>query len=460
MSFEFNGHEIKAITIKQPYASLIINGIQNVENRSWSKKIHKDECKNWLFVHASSKYASKKEVKKINNIPDNLEYPSSCIIGMIHINCIGKLLKSVCPSCWESGPNCWYIDAVIKFDTHVSTDGHLGQWDPDKDIHNDLTKQIESSMYNIVPIDDIKFVDDKGIYYAVQRGKYMTWNEVIKSLRENIDTFVYKLIQFFIGVKYKAYFWECDKVMMNKPFRFAIFDSKTLANRKQDNKAFNGVINCKKDYAISFPSLSKNIDLVVPCNRSSSTKYTSLATFSRTSLIKQQVDFWMIVGNNIKDGDWVSTSGLGVAWLHVRISDRPKYYHDAFDKNPKKVGREYMEEYIENFNFPKNFVNVIVYGKDWKKDVQMDMIMYYLELLPNDTKVLGAGTDLEGMLEGIKLRYEIFSTDWKKYGRYGKFEKNKEMLDQHVDLVTVFGNEEEDLIQYTKSKKIQFLQVK
>jgi hypothetical protein len=26
---------------------------------------------------------------------------------------------------------------------------------------------------------------------------------------------------------------------------------------------------------------------------------------------------------------WLSTSGLGVAWLHVRLDERPKYYTHA-----------------------------------------------------------------------------------------------------------------------------------
>jgi len=26
---------------------------------------------------------------------------------------------------------------------------------------------------------------------------------------------------------------------------------------------------------------------------------------------------------------WLSTAGGGVSWLHVRLDDRPKYYHHA-----------------------------------------------------------------------------------------------------------------------------------
>ena len=332
MAFEFNNHVIKAITIKQPHATMIVNGNMDVENRTWFKKLDDDVCKNWLFVHSSTKRISKKKLQ-----------PSS-ILGMMHINCVGKLKDSVHRTEWESGPVCWYIDAVIKFDIPVLTTGRLGQWNPDPSLHRQLKVQINNSMYNIIPMDNIKFIQEKNIYYAVQRGKYMTWSDVINSLTNNMDTFIYKLIRFLINIEHKSYFWECDQVSLNQPFRFAIFNSKTLSHRKQDNTAFNGSINCKKSspYAISFPSLSKNIDLVVPCKYSKKVDYTSISTFSRTAPIKQQVAFWNKVGENIKVGDWVSTSGLGVAWLHVRIARRPKYYHAVFDKNPDKISRENM----------------------------------------------------------------------------------------------------------------------
>jgi len=31
---------------------------------------------------------------------------------------------------------------------------------------------------------------------------------------------------------------------------------------------------------------------------------------------------------------WLSTSGLGIAWLHVRLDERPKYYTHAPYRSP------------------------------------------------------------------------------------------------------------------------------
>ncbi|MEL7448175.1 MAG: hypothetical protein AAFN78_03145, partial [Pseudomonadota bacterium] len=56
-----------------------------------------------------------------------------------------------------------------------------------------------------------------------------------------------------------------------------------------------------------------------------------LADFLRTADASQVHAFWQAVGEAVaeKIGDetlWLSTSGLGVYWLHARLDRRPKYY--------------------------------------------------------------------------------------------------------------------------------------
>jgi len=43
-------NNIGALSIKQPWASLIIKGIKNIENRKWATK-HK-----WILIHSSAKF--------------------------------------------------------------------------------------------------------------------------------------------------------------------------------------------------------------------------------------------------------------------------------------------------------------------------------------------------------------------------------------------------------------------
>lgn len=64
---------MKVITIKQPFASLIAEGIKEYEFRTWKTKYRGD-----ILIHAG-KGVDKKAMKKFEQY--NLEYPSGCIIA-------------------------------------------------------------------------------------------------------------------------------------------------------------------------------------------------------------------------------------------------------------------------------------------------------------------------------------------------------------------------------------------
>ena len=71
--------------------------------------------------------------------------------------------------------------------------------------------------------------------------------------------------------------------------------------------------------------------LVVPVPLDANTDYAHLASFVRSATAPQQGAFWQAVGEAVRDSLsaqrlWLSTSGLGVYWLHVRLDSRPKYY--------------------------------------------------------------------------------------------------------------------------------------
>jgi hypothetical protein len=55
-----------------------------------------------------------------------------------------------------------------------------------------------------------------------------------------IDNFKYKLIRVLVSIKYDAYFWECDKVVLKNTFRFAIFDRKTLSKENKTTPLSKG----------------------------------------------------------------------------------------------------------------------------------------------------------------------------------------------------------------------------
>lgn len=72
---------MKVITIKQPFASLIVAGLKEYEFRTWKAKYRGE-----LLIHAS-KTVDKKAMKKYEKY--HLEYPTGCIITKVNlVDCI------------------------------------------------------------------------------------------------------------------------------------------------------------------------------------------------------------------------------------------------------------------------------------------------------------------------------------------------------------------------------------
>ena len=76
--------------------------------------------------------------------------------------------------------------------------------------------------------------------------------------------------------------------------------------------------------------------MVVPCppqdeKTAGVDHFAHLASFVRRASDEQVDAFWQLVGQTMSPhvGEkpvWLSTAGMGVAWLHVRLDQRPKYY--------------------------------------------------------------------------------------------------------------------------------------
>lgn len=89
---------------------------------------------------------------------------------------------------------------------------------------------------------------------------------------------------------------------------------------------------------VSFPNLGGDAQLVVPTLINDPSHYAHLATFVRNAPIDQVRAFWQTTAQVYeqkigKKTVWLSTAGLGVYWLHVRIDARPKYYRFGAYKN-------------------------------------------------------------------------------------------------------------------------------
>jgi len=135
----------------------------------------------------------------------------------------------------------------------------------------------------------------------------------------------------FAESAWAAYRWETPPMRessLHSPFEFVLIDCAEL-ERPADRTSF-----CEHfgDQPVAvFPNLAGDAQLVVPCPIDEHCCYTHLAAFARTAPPDQIHRLWQGVGAAMltrvsEQPLWLSTAGMGIAWLHIRLDSQPKYY--------------------------------------------------------------------------------------------------------------------------------------
>ncbi len=165
-------------------------------------------------------------------------------------------------------------------------------------------------------------------------------DQMIASYAEILDGWQHDSIfrDFFVELlaeaPFEAYLWETPAVSClasTERFEFVLVESLDLARRRPDPAVFADHFNVERE-VVAFQNLGGDALLLAPCPRSSLTAYTHLAAFVRSAQTHQKHAFWKAVGEYVSDNLsdlplWLSTNGLGVSWLHVRLDSKPKYYN-------------------------------------------------------------------------------------------------------------------------------------
>jgi len=134
---------------------------------------------------------------------------------------------------------------------------------------------------------------------------------------------------------YPAFFWEMPPVThdsLSAPFECALIRSEALARMRADESDFAEYLTAVPGSVASFPNLGGDALLIAPSKVSSADCYAHFAAFLRDGQREQQhALFQRLVEETEKllqagRRFWISTSGLGVPWVHVRLDSYPKYY--------------------------------------------------------------------------------------------------------------------------------------
>jgi hypothetical protein len=157
-------------------------------------------------------------------------------------------------------------------------------------------------------------------------------------------------------VTYEAYYFETPPVnsitYLTQSFEFVIVNAPELRLGPGHSSQYHvfqqecNQANEQNEYSCTFPNLSGDATLVVPKknqNDGNDSDFPHLAQFIRTASMHQMNPVFRMIAttysqqiiatnNRMVENDddsnyiWLSTSGLGVAWLHFRLDTYPKYY--------------------------------------------------------------------------------------------------------------------------------------
>ena len=134
---------------------------------------------------------------------------------------------------------------------------------------------------------------------------------------------------------YDAFFWEMpplDAGALAREFECAIIPSGALARMHADDTAFAEHLLGAEPVSV-FSNLGGDALLIAPRKIGDVDCYGHIASFVRRAPQEQIHALFHCLAIEIekrlaasRERAWVSTSGFGVPWVHVRLDRRPKYY--------------------------------------------------------------------------------------------------------------------------------------
>ena len=135
---------------------------------------------------------------------------------------------------------------------------------------------------------------------------------------------------------FEAFFWEMPPLVgsnVGRPYEHVTIDSPSLRRVREDGSAFAlRLAEAEAGRAVTaFHNLSGSAILVAPLATGPAGANAHIAAFVRSAPRAQQRELLALTADLALERlserpTWISTSGTGVHWLHVRIEGAPVYY--------------------------------------------------------------------------------------------------------------------------------------
>ena len=173
-------------------------------------------------------------------------------------------------------------------------------------------------------------------------SKQITFVHIFDMWRSN-DSFCHWYTELLTQSGFEAFFWETPavtKMTATQNYEHVLVSAPSLTQLGPDSSSFfEKFQESPSSSVVTFSNLSRDAVLVVPKPVDHSTDYAHLAKFLRNASQAQSRELWRALGfaaqERISSAPlWISTAGMGVPWLHLRLDSRPKYYRHS----PYKMG--------------------------------------------------------------------------------------------------------------------------
>jgi hypothetical protein len=132
---------VRCLTVRQPWAWAIMEGVKDVENREWATMYRGP-----LFIHAAVVPAFKWAPGQIldddeTELPPMAELEYGAILGVVDlVDCVpaDELLDPMslvcCNELFVSGPYCWMLENPRRLEMPVMCKGQMGLWRPPPNV--------------------------------------------------------------------------------------------------------------------------------------------------------------------------------------------------------------------------------------------------------------------------------------------------------------------------------------
>lgn len=164
-------------------------------------------------------------------------------------------------------------------------------------------------------------------------GSTLSFRELFELLESDLE-FASWYTRLLADSGSEAFFWEHPPIAAQSyddAAEFVLIDSPALAKLEADPEPFRSELQQPDRDVVAFRNLGGDALLLAPQPLGNQEAYPHLAAFLRYGPESQIQGLWQETGRAVRESlsdepMWISTAGMGVSWLHIRLDSRPKYY--------------------------------------------------------------------------------------------------------------------------------------